>query len=344
MVFSQEFLEKLEIMAFDKQKQRIVFISSFIDESKGWFKQVWKEEFCREVAALFHSNSEITTEDLENCAERLSRGERSAKNTWKDFVEFYNNYKSKFERFLINPEIGTELQHYPLIERIGKGNEPLRYRLVGDNDKETISGEPFSADLVPDSIASNTVSAQATDNTDVIYQVSELESPPYWYFWIKPFFNSRYRRLALLFFCIIFIGVVPIVVGLAISSLFQPIGYTLAASLVAGALMSFIVFPLKKTYDVIDKKLCLLDSIKSKVLVSQPTPNQDAYTATRDVLAFHIEANCPVCISKYGLKNSITLEKKRVQGRKRVIGICNNNPVEHRFTFDKDNLTGVRLS
>jgi len=328
----------------NKHEQRLAFIDAFMDESDRLFKQAWKAEFCRGVMGLFYKKDKITTKDLVGCAEKMGKSDKSAKNAWKEFVDNFDTHKNKFERYLNNPELCTELQHYPLIERIGRGNEALCFRIVGENEREQKSLDDISTDTVKSLPISTEVLGATLSTHDVIYTASKLENPPYWFTWIRPFFGSWHRRFTLLLICVFCMAVIPVIVGIGISLVSHNFGYVLVASFIAGVLMSLVISPLQKTYEVIDKKICLLDSIKSKLLISEPKPNQYAKSAVRDVFAYHVEANCPICVSKYHLRNSIQLEKKRIHKIKRVVGICNNNPVEHRFTFDKDTLKGVSIS
>jgi hypothetical protein len=55
-----------------------------------------------------------------------------------------------------------------------------------------------------------------------------------------------------------------------------------------------------------------------------------------------VDGTCPVCLNQYSLKNSVQLENHSLFNR-RIIGKCLNNPREHKYSFDKDLMTGQRL-
>ena len=62
----------------------------------------------------------------------------------------------------------------------------------------------------------------------------------------------------------------------------------------------------------------------------------------REIMSVIVDGTCPVCCSQYNLKNSVQLEHHSLLDR-RIIGKCLNNPREHKYSFDKDLMTGQRI-
>lgn len=55
-----------------------------------------------------------------------------------------------------------------------------------------------------------------------------------------------------------------------------------------------------------------------------------------------VSADCPICAELYKLRESVLLERKGFLNRE-IVGVCTNNPMMHRYTFDKDMMRGKRL-
>ncbi len=115
-------------------------------------------------------------------------------------------------------------------------------------------------------------------------------------------------------------------------------------------MMSYLVlfYPAWNIIKLATQKIALIEHIfqpVGAVCISKVKNVKDSDSfldIEREILSVVVDGTCPICFHKYNLKNSVQLESQSLFNR-RIIGKCLNNPKEHRFTFDKDLMTGNQL-
>lgn len=142
-------------------------------------------------------------------------------------------------------------------------------------------------------------------------------------------------------FSFLFIYLLTVVLIVVISSYFG--GGILAPFFIAIPFGLFVLVPINQINDLLADKICILFSPDNKIVITKPEKEQKGRNNLKYMVVYEVKATCPTCEKIYGFVDSVYLEKVKKNKRNRVIGICMNNPLEHRYSFDKDTLIGQKL-
>lgn len=186
-----------------------------------------------------------------------------------------------------------------------------------------------------------------SDYSMIRYKTEKISRPP-WYLSISsPLFRKRKTRVLLVLSALVGVFLMlPLAVGYIY--LLHPNDRLLVAlfALLLAAYL-WLMSPTLTILRLSTRKIAIVDSIRlplSSVCISEISNvvGDDRVVAERHLSVVTVSANCPICNEKYGLKGSVWLEQKGYINSL-IIGVCSNNPMMHRYTFDKDLMTGERL-
>lgn len=149
--------------------------------------------------------------------------------------------------------------------------------------------------------------------------------------------------MAYLCFSLLAKFIAPVVAVVLVAFKLVSFGY----GLVGLAAFMWLTRPLTVIADLLIHKIAEVDVSKlSAVALSVICKSSQSgliVDAKRQLVTAEIRATCPICRYKYGVTDSICIERKyMIFGP--FIGRCLQNPQEHKYSFDKDLLSGKRLN
>jgi len=298
-----------------------------------------KNEFYMNCISHLSRHNYLTTTQIRECDtsadEERKRDDKTYRKWLQDFMAALKSNRSRLQTELSK----YDLKKFPRIEYVQgvKGKEAHFYvtsdaATTGENG--VADGDEPTGDVGP-------------DYSTIRYKTEKISRPP-WYLRIaNPLFRTQKARgLSALSALVVVFLLLPLAIGyIYLFHPNDPLLVALFALLLAADLM--LTSPTLKILRLITRKITIVDSIRlpsSSVCISEITSlaaNNPAATE-RHLSVVTVSANCPICNEKYGLENSVFLEQKGLTNS-RIIGICYNNPMMHRYTFDKDLMTGERL-
>lgn len=284
-------------------------------------------EFYQACLTHFQKNKRLSTEDL---AKLLDQGvtPRTYKNRWDKLVDALGNHEQR-----LTQELGQfGLKKFPRIRsRTGGGGSKHTYYFIDVADEDET-----------EDTASKPLAACDREAGTVKYQTKEIKRLP-WYFSLSdPFFRHKKRTmgLGLALIAIVYVVIPAILIYISVTNAQKLI--LVAVPLVM--LELWLSFKAYRLLRLITHKITLVDSWGvpfSTVGISEISQILNDGTEERTLTMITVEADCPICAKRYGLKKSIWLEQPGFFGGK-IIGVCRNNRSMHRFTFDKDLMEGHR--
>lgn len=293
-----------------------------------------KNEFYMNCISHLSRHNYLTTTQIRECDtsadEERKRDDKTYRKWLQDFMAALKSNRSRLQTELSE----YDLKKFPSIEYVQgvKGKEAHFY--VTSDAATTGENGVADGDVGP-------------DYSTIRYKTEKISRPP-WYLRIaNPLFRTQKARgLSALSALVVVFLLLPLAIGyIYLFHPNDPLLVALFALLLAADLM--LTSPTLKILRLITRKITIVDSIRlpsSSVCISEITSlaaNNPAATE-RHLSVVTVSANCPICNEKYGLENSVFLEQKGLTNS-RIIGICYNNPMMHRYTFDKDLMTGERL-
>jgi hypothetical protein len=311
------------------ENKKISYFSNAIEFLAAEINNQDVEEFyqsCIEVLA--------TQERLEKPALKdLFRGKEKSDKTYGNYLDKLIELLNKFKVEIASRNADLEFNKRPIIKKqVGGGSGNATYYSIAFEEQN----DENPAILKKRETPVNTL------NGDITYRTKSLKRTP-WYLKItgKFFTKTKHRQIFLFSVLIYFIGA-PIALGFLLAEL--PLW---AWSL----LLACYYFSFKPAWNIMHlsiNKLTLLEHIfqpVGAVCISKVTNvnNKEEYLdIDREIMSVIVDGTCPVCLNQYSLKNSVQLENHSLFNR-RIIGKCLNNPKEHKYSFDKDLMTGQRI-
>ncbi len=294
---------------------------------------------------------EINNQDIEefylSCVEVLATQERLEKPALKDLFrgkeksdKTYGNYLDKLLELLDKFEIEIASRNADL----GFTKRPVIKKQVGGG-----SGNTTYYSIAFDEINNEPYGSKEDDRTDhsklshdITYRAKSLKRTPYYLKFASKFFTKRRRRQVFLLLVFIYFIFAHIALGL----LYPALPMLIWLLLFCGYNIS--VKPAWNILHLAINKLTVLEHIFQPVgavcisKIININDEDNSLDIDRELMSVIVDGTCPICYHKYKLKNSVQLESQSLFKR-RIIGKCSNNPSEHRFTFDKDLMTGKKL-
>ena len=267
----------------------------------------------------------------------------------KAHAKTYRSWLIKFALAINNNAVRLEkelrlfgLTRLPVIDYVkGGGAGKESYFQINVEESNSLNTAP-----VDEGEASTT--PEEMTNT-VRYAIEKIRRPPWYINLMEPAFktSNRRRNIALLILMTVFL-LLPLSVAYLV--VVQPSGIMmLALFTIIFSLELYLTPKATVILRLLRSKIALIDSIGlplSSVCLSEvskvPDPGSPSIYVERRLTVMVVSADCPICNKLYGLEKSVMLEQKGFFNI-RIIGECWNNPMMHRFTFDKDLMTGNKI-
>ncbi|BDY03353.1 hypothetical protein [Ferrimonas sp. YFM] len=238
---------------------------------------------------------------------------------------------------------GEDLQRFPmLVRRCSEG---------GAGNETYFELEPIDPSTEPTIQNLNSNQNNNPQLTAIKYEAVRLKRTPWYLKLCNPLFESRRTRVWLLACLLISFWITPLVISAWLVSV-QLYGHLLYPTFLwATITLSYCLVwrPIKNLLAVALRKVTLLEHVMSpygSICISEvKKTNQciDSKYVKRELTSFDLTANCPICHRTHKITKSISLEKQSLFNS-RLIGVCVNNPLEHRFSFDKDTMEGCKIN
>lgn len=296
-----------------------------------------KNEFYMNCISHLTKHDYLTTSQIRECDKSADEDGKKEDKTYRkwlqNFIEAIESHKSRLQSELTI----HDLTSFPRIDYVQgvKGREAY-FSVTSDAyvSKDLADGD-------------STVSDADSDYSTIRYKTEKISRPPWYLKVANPLFRRQKTRG--LFALSALIGVfliLPMTIGYIY--LFHPNNLWLVALfslLLAGNLL--LISPTLKILRLITRKITIVDSIRlplSSVCIAEITSvaTNDPSSTERRLSVLTVSADCPVCHAKYDLQSSVILDQEGLTNS-RILGVCYNNPMMHRYTFDKDLMAGKRL-
>jgi len=322
----------------DKKSPTEAFLSECLDYLEGDINDDDKIDFYSACISYMTENNELLSSNLQDCYSGFKdKGDRTLINWINKLVELLESEKYN----LWGNRKDSSLTKFPMIKKNlrqsgGAGNKtnysivPMDIEKESIIEKVTISDKGIKVDGLENHIA-------------IKYYSRKLEKTPrYIKFFSKYLATGKSRQIFFMFVLFVgilsgiglftaSIGLIPLYPALAITVFcvitFNPTRYLINIALNKACLLSHLNTPIST--------ICISEIIP----VSSVTKSEDL---SRRLMTRVVEGDCPVCLNKHKLEKSVLLDNPGLFS-KRIIGVCINNPQEHRFSFDKDLMVGIKI-
>jgi hypothetical protein len=318
-------------------EKRESFLNECVDYLKAHINDEDKLYFYKTCISHLTQNEELLSSDFEGFYEGKSKTPKTLTNWVNQFIELLELEKHD----LWQSRSDKSLTKFPSIKKNqrksgGAGNK-TNYSIVPTDIDDVVQLENEI------SFVSSNKKLLIEGPLAVKYHSKKLEKTPWYIKACSRYFTDIKSRqiliLLLLSLAIVscislaaaFLGFIPLYPGLGITAfciiIFNPTCYLLSINL---------------------NKACLIEHIYSPcsaICISEIIPSEDIIlnkSIKRRLVTRIVEGDCPICTAKHNLEKSVMLENHGLFTKK-IIGVCSNNPKEHRFSFDKDLMSGVRL-
>lgn len=320
-----------------KSNPKEAFLFECLDYLEGDINDDDKMDFYSACITYMAEHNELLSSNLQDCYSGFKeKGDRTLINWINKLVELLESEK---RNLWVNRK-DSLLTKFPMIKK--------NLRQSGG------AGNKTNYSIVPsdiDEIENDTVNIFITKNNKEVrneyftvkYHSKKLEKTPSYIKISSRFFTERKSRQRFAVLLLILAIISFIVFSVAVTgklSLYSSIGVVVFCM--------FIMNPVRYLLSISINKACLIEHIFSSVstiCISEVIPSDKAKNSDnleRRLLTRIVEGDCPICMAKYQLEKSVLLENKGLF-RKKIIGVCSNNPKEHKFSFDKDLMAGEKI-
>jgi len=317
-----------------KDKQ-ISFLSDALDFLDDVMRSEEQKVFYRACLSHLSDNEQLLRTKLSDVANTSNPKDPKTYVNWLDWLIKQINDNKKF---IWESREEKELTRFPMLKKQsgsgGSGNETVFYI------------EPVGLDAnISKPKDSDTSASPTIDFSTVHYQANKLKRTPWYLKFCSPFFEKTRNRQLLLIVLLLYFIAMPLSLGLM---LVKP-GFSIYLWVPLFSLYFVTFMPVKNILSVTTRKMTLLEHMfqpLSSICLSEITAipeSKKMIDVSRRLISVQVEGKCPICASVHGLENSVILEKQSIF-KSRIVGRCLNNPQEHLFTFDKDLMSGTRIS
>lgn len=317
------------------KNKKIQFLEYCLDFLEEYIRSEEQRLFFAECIFFLENHEQLPKNKLPG----LTSTEKDLKtydNWLKWLIKEIEKYKTKL---WVNREQDLkELTRFPAL---------IRKSSAGGSGNETY----FYIDYISiDDIAETPTDSEAEapiELTKVNYQISKLKRTPWYLKQGNRFFNKTKSRQALTLLLLLWMIIGPSII---IYSLFYSHTHMIQWTgivLFTGFLLSFT--SITNLIKLATRKIVLLDHILlpvSSVCISEVIPSKDYKKFSdinRELTSSIITGTCPICSQVHGIEKTVILEKASIFNS-RIVGKCLNNPQEHVYTFDKDLMSGNKIS
>ena len=312
--------------------KRAEVLQQFLDKlcrSDTWYQDRHRYDFLSACIEVLSNRSELMRSELPE----LIHGHRDPKT--------YSGYLVKFGKHCETYQSELRL----LCNEVGLASLPT----IGVNKSTGGAGNQTSFEIVAQTVdESSLLPAQGvSDDTATIsvdYHSINLIRIPWYLRLSKTLLSHRNgRKLVVL----MFVALVVIMITALFAGSFGWISKSLAQLFIV--LVAVLLIPaLWRLMLLIRHKQVLLTDLSmpiGAVALAQPAETEEGLVTQvsgRDISAVKIAGDCPICLHRYGLRESVLLAHANWFS-KQIIGECSENPTEHRFSFDKERMKGGRI-
>jgi hypothetical protein len=331
-------------------EKRLLFLGHCLEilEDDLFGKNEDKKEFCRRCLGQLAASEKLHSKALRDCDINKDEDQKRGDKTYRAWL---NDLAMAIDenRYRLEADLGDfDLKTFPKIERFtggGKNNES--YFFIDVANEAVVDTHLTAQKLNNNALPQRATGDEQGQYNAIRYSTEKIGRPP-WYLKLAAMtFKTKKSRgimlLSLLFMQFLVLPVLTIL--LVINYPLMPGMMALISLLILMHL--FVASPALKILRLVMRKIVVVDSIRlpwSSVCIAEITKvsAEDGTAIERHLSVVTVSADCPICDHKYGLKKSVHLEQDGILG-KRIIGECLNNPIMHRFTFDKDLMAGDRI-
>lgn len=338
-----------------RTERQIDFLRDCLELMEGELcnKNDWKWDFYNNALRSLLDDNKLPTSKLRSCdPDPKEKSEKTYQNWMHKFRKSINDNASRLKNNLSE----HNLTKMPFIEVVvGGGAGVESYFRINIRGIDNICSSKNNGD------ASYTVSISDEYNksmekcTDIVsYRTTKIRRLPWYLAVISPAFKSGKGRFSAAIMTLVFTFVVLPLLTILLT-IFALIAKPEAKVylLVFIALFSFQMYITPKAiliFRLLIQQITIVRSIflpSDYVCISELSNIEKAsdsvFTIERSLTFSVVSADCPICKRMYGLENSVSLINKRIFGTF-IIGTCWNNPMMHKYTFDKDLMEGDKLS
>jgi len=312
------------------ENKKISYLSNAVELLEDEIKNPDIEIFLRACITHLNENERLEKPQLRNFHPDKEKSEKTYGNYMDKFIKLLDKHKDEAD----SRNVELELTKRPVIKtQVGGGSGNPTYYYI---DVEDLDSPPHVLKKADDksvhSISSN-----------ILYRTKTLKRTPWYLKLAAKFFSKTRQRQAFLLSVMLYFIAAPIALGILMQVM--PLTYWSLLVLVYILLFS----PVLNVIKLATQKIALIEHIFQPigaVCISKVKNVKDSDSfldIEREILSVVVDGTCPICFHKYNLKNSVQLENQSLLNR-RIIGKCLNNPKEHRFSFDKDLMTGNPLN
>ncbi|WP_157890275.1 hypothetical protein [Marinobacterium aestuarii] len=294
-----------------------------------------------------HEDKKLTTKAYRARLEKLSQELQSKGSRLRPLLRDFNLTRQPILSCVVGQGNGNQSYYQLTVENEGEGTQSGAQQ---DNTLPLATYPDTAAEVPTQHNEKSKPEAPTMDPGLIYYRTNEISRAPWYLRVADPLFRTQLNRMrfAASLMAMYFLVLPGLIVYLFL--LKQHTNMTLF--LFAGflALYLFTYAPSTNLLRLFTRKIVLLDAIRlpvSSICISEITkiPAEDDRPANveRSLSVVTVAADCPVCFQLYGVRDSVLLEQKGLLNSW-IYGACTNNPMMHRFTFDKDLMTGLPIS
>jgi|GEM_PF-2358481 len=305
-----------------------------------------RRDFLGACLHYLQDNEKLTSEALSELGAKHTAVQEKALRNWiKAFRDALEEQKHRLSLDLHE----YELTKFPrLVEHTGGGSGVRTYYQI-DVDAE-VESEAYTVHEAQMPLSPPITETRAHSDGLITYHTEQLKRAP-WYLRLGNVCLRSLKSRIIFFLLALLIVYLALPVPLVTLYLLNPSEtYLVAIFAVLLAIYLIISGPTTKLIKLIHRKIVVIDDIRSPlsaVCISEiaklPAEGEAANRVLRRLSVVVVSADCPICSRIHGLRKSVYLEQHILFGGP-ILGICSNNPMMHRYSFDKDLMTGERLS
>lgn len=311
------------------ENKKISYLSNAVEVLEDEIENQDIEAFYRACITHLSQNERLEKPQLGNFYSGKDKSERTYSNYMDKLIGFLEQFKDEIDSR--NEEL--ELTKRPIIKtHVGGGSGNPTYYYIDVEDFECVATTPQKIGVQKSKPITN----------DIKYRTKKLKRTPWYLKLASRFFTKTKQRQAFLLAILLYFIAAPVVLGF----LMQLISFTYWVLLLIGYFLLFN--PVWNVIKLATQKIALIEHAfqpVGAVCISKVKNVKDSDSfldIEREVLSVVVDGTCPICSHQYNLKNSVQLESQSLFNR-RIIGKCLNNPKEHKYSFDKDLMTGRRI-
>jgi hypothetical protein len=306
----------------------ISYLSGAVNYLEDFLKDQELITFYRACLTQLQSNNKLIKANLPELHPNSERDEKTYVSYLDKLIFLIDKHQLEIDSY--HHDVPTIKRSFLIKVKGGGSGKPTYFYVDFENSNNDIAAPTITGAETP------------ITNTTIRYRMKSLKRTP-WYLKIskKLFVKTKSRQIFMGAILAYFI-ITPIALGWALFHI----------SIVTWSIVFFIYFTLfKPIWNIIqlhlNKTVLLVHVLQplSAICISKVRKvhdNENYLDVDREILCVEVDGTCPICYSTYQLKHSVQIDHQSILSG-RIIGKCLNNPIEHRFSFDKDLMLGKKI-